>query len=498
MNLKKIVEATKKPFVRGHMKHHAVKYKWASSILVGIFLLHVWQSHITTTPIEKDASHTLRMGINLLRHGVISLDKQLPYTPTMYREPVPAIMSAATVGIIESAIGPTEAANYYDGNRAKYVKYQNIAWLALLTLGVFWAIIMFSSSFVLALVGVILVNMKIPGISSGPIALGVDRLYTELPAAALLMISSTLLAFGVQRRRVYPFALAGFLFGVLALTKAAFLYIFVGIVLIAVVRAIYILYSSASWHGALHALVICLSFLIAVGPWMLRNYYHLDNLAISDRGGGVLNIRATLNEMTSEEYRGTFYCWAPERLRPIIGPALGFSPSDLEKGGRLQRLNRTAESSFADQDLAAEREGRPEDAISYYRKARAENVKLRRQLEDQGHPSPRQRARDILQDRSLRSIAEDPGKHLRLTLALIWRGAPVAFPIIFMTLLYALAGKREDLFFFVLPAFGVAAFYALLTHFIPRYGVPIGPVAIATFIVAAASFFHSRQERRIL
>jgi len=125
-------------------------------------------------------------------------------------------------------VGPTEAANYFDGSRVKYVKYQNIVWLVILTLSVFWAIILFSSSYFLALLGAILVNVKIPGIASGPTALSVDRLYTELPAAAVLMLSSTLLAFGIQRRKVYPFALAGFLFGVLALTKAAFLYIFVG------------------------------------------------------------------------------------------------------------------------------------------------------------------------------------------------------------------------------------------------------------------------------
>jgi len=453
------------------------------TILAGIFLFNLWFSNISGSQIKGDASKNLRIAFNLKRNGVISEDYEPPYQPTMYREPVSVLVMAMAIGIVDSVVGPAERVMYFSGDRAKYLKYQNIAWLTLLSFSAFWAIKIFTSSYFVALLGAVLVNLKLPGIGSGPIQLGIDSLLTELPAAAVLMLSSTLLAIGVHRRKTFWFALAGLLFGLLALIKAAFLYIFVGIVLVASARAIYARYKSRTWNDTIQVSVLCLIFGIVVLPWMLRNYSALETFAISDRGGGVLNIRATLNEMTAEEFRGAFYHWAPGRLQPIMGLALGFSPIDLERGGRLQRLNRAGTSSFAEDDLEAERARRPEKAISYYRKARADAAKHRMEFEAQGYPYPRKEAASVLQDRALRSILKHPGKHLAMTLMVMWRGAPIAFPVLLTAFIVALTTKRESLAFFMLPAFGMALFYALLTHFIPRYSVSIGPISVSSIVI---------------
>jgi hypothetical protein len=152
-------------------------------------------------------------------------------------------------------------------------------------------------------------------------------------------------------------------------------------------------------------------------------------------------IRAVKDGMTFEEYRGSFYVWAPHGLKPVVGPMLGFSPYDLERGGRLQRLNRSQQADFYEDDIDAEETGRPDRAITYYRMARAERVKLWREMEAVGKTQAD--ADEILKERALAMIRSMP------TLGV-----------------------------FVLPALGLLLFYALFSHFIPNYGVPTLPVVI--------------------
>src|SRR5690606_711960 len=120
--------------------------------------------------------------------------------------------------------------------------------------------------------------------------------------------------------------------------------------------------------------VLAGAFSAIVLPWMMRNYVTLGQFQLAERGGVVLLVRAVKDGMTAEEAKGTLYVWSPRRFQPAIGRLLGFSSSDLLRGGRLQRLNRTTQSDFYADDLAAEAAGMPEKAISYYRSARAERV----------------------------------------------------------------------------------------------------------------------------
>lgn len=475
------------------MNNKFFKFRWPLTIVAGIFLLILWVSNISGSQITGDSSTNLRIAFNLERNGIISDDYESPYQPTMDREPIPVSVMSMAIGIVDLVAGSADPVMYFTGNRAMYLKYQNLAWLILLSLSTFWAIKVFTSSYFVALLGAVLVNLKLPGIASGPNALGIDSLLTELPAAAVLMLSSTMLALAVHRKKTISFALAGLLFGMLALIKAAFLYIFVGIVLVMSARAIYAWYKSRTWVDMTQVSVLCLVFGIVVLPWMLRNYNTLETFAISDRGGGVLNIRTTLNRMTAEEFRGAIYYWAPSHLQPVMGLGLGFSPSDLERGGRLQRLNRSGTSSFAKDDLEAERAGRPEKAISYYRKARADMAKHRMEFEALGHQNPQKEAASVLQDRSLRSILEHPGNHLAMSVLMMWRGAPVVFPILLIAFIVALTANRQSLAAFMLPAFGMAAFYALLTHFLPRYSVPIAPISVTSIVILG---YHAVQSWR--
>ncbi|MFT2657982.1 hypothetical protein, partial [Escherichia coli] len=84
-----------------------------------------------------------------------------------------------------------------------------------------------------------------------------------------------------------------------------------------------------------------------------------------------------------------------------------------------------------------EQEGRPEDAVSYYRRARAERVKLERELSEAQVPNAGVAADKLLQKRALELIESHPGRHLAATIPFLWRGATAAFPILLIGLIVA-------------------------------------------------------------
>lgn len=434
-----------------------------------------WISRIGGAALEDDAAQTALMAINFAHNSVMSIDDEPPLAPSMYREPVPVLTTAVAVVLIDAAMGKADLASYLVGERAQFLKYQNVVWLLLLSVTAGWAILLFTSSFPLALFGAL--------VAGWPLRNDLDRLYTEPVTAALLLLTSVLLALAVSREHRAWMLAAGLSFGVLALVKAAMLYVFIGTV--AVLIGAYLLpafrpYIRSGFPGLV---LLIVSFALVVAPWMYRNAQEFDTFQIADRGGVVLMVRAEKDRMTAEEYLGAFYVWSHPRVKSLVGAMLGFSENDLERGGRLQRLNRAAGSSFAADDRDADLAGRPDDAISFYRRGRAERVKLDRELEEAGHPSPGTAAEAILQSRALRMIMDDPFKHLATTIPFLWRGAAISFPIFIAVLAYCLWQRRNGFACFVLPSFGMVMFYALFTHFIPRYGEPAVPVAVVSAFV---------------
>lgn len=459
------------------------------AVAFGLVVLFVfWTSRITGSRIEEDGATTLAMALNLAHAGVMSLDETPPFSPTMYREPLPVLVAAAAVVITDTVHGRIPVDEYFQGPRARMLKLSNLLWMVCLTLGVYAAVRLFSPSPVLAVGGVLLMNLQVPLMRSGLAGLGLDSLYSELPAAALLVIGSALLARGLIRRRPGCAAAAGLVFGALALVKASFVYVFAGVVLGATVVGSVTLLRHRRWGaiGNVAALTVC--FIVIVGPWMLRNHGQFGTFAIADRGGMVLLIRAVKDRMTAEEYRGAFYVWAPSALRPAVGRLLGFAPRDLQRGGRLQHLNRYPSADFHADDVAAEQAGRPDLAISYYRQARAQ----RQQLYNEARPGAELSEIDrTLQDRAFDMIREKPVSHLATTLPFLWRGAFVAAPVLTLGLVVALRRRDLALAAFLWPSFGLVLFFGLFSHFIPRYGVPVVPVVVIAVLVLPGRLWTS-------
>src|ERR1700728_132324 len=197
--------------------------------LLAAILLPMWAMQIDDGPIISDATQSLQMGVNLERHGIFSADAAPPFTPTNFREPLVPVADALGIAIVDAIKGKSPPEAYSSGERLKDLKYQNLFWLALLSAGTYWIARSLTSSFSVGIVAVILVAAHFrphdpPGL--------IDDLMTEIPSAAMLVVGSGALALAFSHRKPALFALAGVMFGALALAKAVGLYVLAELVVI--------------------------------------------------------------------------------------------------------------------------------------------------------------------------------------------------------------------------------------------------------------------------
>jgi hypothetical protein len=457
-----------------------VFFKLLSASILAAALLVMWGRQVTGSPITGDAAQSLQMAINLERHGTLSMEPEAPFVATNYREPLPPILSALTLKLIDSAIGEAPPEAYFAGERAQYVKYQNLLWLALFSLSVFWVTEQFTSSFAAGLIAVVLVNVPFrpPHLPPGPI----DTLMTEVPSLWLLVAASATLAIGLERRKLALLALCGALFGALALVKAVALYVVLALVVI--IPCLYFFGRQRVPLGSAlrDSAVLLGAFACIVGPWMYRNHVQLGSFQITQRAGESLFERSLEDQMSGQECLGAIYLWAPHLQKPL-GKWLGFSANDVRRGGRLQRLDNDPDSRLSQEDLAFEKLGEPEKTVTFYRQARAEREKLEHDLEVAGSAHPDVAADEQLKSRALATFVEHPWRHLTLSPLFLWRGAAQTMLILLVVLLCSARLRRADLALLALPSLGMVAAYTLFSPFFPRYGFPMHLMAIVLVVI---------------
>jgi hypothetical protein len=456
---------------------------WLFVGVLAVILLAMWGRQIDDSPIISDAVQSLQMGVNFERHGIFSLDAAPPLTPTNFREPLVPAASALAIEIIDAITGKSPPESYFSGKRLQYLKYQNLFWLSLLSVGTFWVARSLTSSFYVGLIAVILINVRFrphypPGL--------IDDLMTEIPSAGMLIVASGALAIAFSRRSPALYVLSGFMFGVLTLTKAVALYVF--IVVVAVLACLYLMRRAmVSFQVVARDLALLIvPFLCVVAPWMIRNHVQLGTYEITQRAGFALEERSLEDQMSAQEYVGAFYLWAPAILQNRLGAWLGFSQNDLLAGGRLQRLDDNPDSALSQTDLPFEEAGRPDKAVTFFRRGRAELRRLKMGFRAAGRPFP-----DVDQDATAKKnastvILSHPWRHLALTVLLLWRASAVTTPILIGTLVFAIWQRRYDLLLFVLPSLGIVAAYALTSPFVGRYDLPMHLVAILLLPIIAS------------
>ena len=446
---------------------------------------------LTDSPNDADGHQNLRAAYNLAHHGIFATDVSLK--PSNYREPLPVAVLAIYLKMHPRLSSGQSIDSINHGLAVLAVKQHNLIWAFLCLLGV--GVVVFSS-----------VRPPWVGVIAAVVAVGLtywlflqrneilNRTYTEIQAATLLVWFSFALIRALETKMPAWFAAAGILLGALVLTKAAFFY--VGIGLIAAMVLAYGVWPPPGWQRwralSLIALMFSLMALVVV-PWMLRNFVQFGSFQITQRGGVVLMIRAYYNKMNDVEYAGAFYhLTRSSSLRQFIGNYLGYSRKDLEAGGRLQQLNRHRSASFAASDLRAQKAGHPEDAISFYRAARAERSRLTKYFTDQGVDNPSHRADGELQRIAFNQIFADPLQHFRTSILFMWQGLPnvgnlamtiLALAAIWTMGLEGLLRRNAVMIGIALLPVGAFTFFALASHFPSRLSAPIIPNLIIALTI---------------
>jgi hypothetical protein len=207
--------------------------------------------------------------------------------------------------------------------------------------------------------------------------------------------------------------------------------------------------------------------------------------------------------MTAAEFKGAFYAYAPKPIQAdVIEPLFGYSPSQLECGGSLQRLQRDLPC-----DQRALVEKRFGDIKSFYRSAGARLPEL---LAESSQQRKDIQSETYLRESAMQRIKAQPWTHLAVSLPLAWRelwsfgnrdtwfgvvlngmasAALLAMPWLGILL------RRPDWTLTSMVGVGYFLFYALFSHFIPRYSEPLIPLALvclAVLLVAAVRKLGSR------
>ncbi len=418
---------------------------------------------------EPDTRENLLIALNLLRFGVYSVqeagDKTAP-SPTTKREPLYPTLLAAWMAVSREdrsfAEPPTLAS--LDPGFIRQLKSLNVLLHLGLVLASWWSARIFLGRSWPALAVAALVAFNSSMLST------IDVFLTEIPAAMLLAGSSALLYLTFSRKKVVYPILGGLCLGALALTKAVYFYF---VLLLLATAAIWLAVAAIrkSRQGKPEAArwaVLALVALAAYSPWFVRNQRLGEALQVDKRGEDVLAVRAEYSTMSWRQYAASFFYFTP-----AVGPRL-------------------AAALFGEQTI---RSFDRDDPQSFFRKAIAGTGEVQRAAESR-HLSPRQA--------SIRVMVEHLPMMALLTLPFAYQGAfvqvgynirRVPAVLLYFTLLYSiffvpalviqaiqLARRRDPRWPFLLLALYTYGFYSLITHFIPRYSVPLVPVFIITLV----------------
>ena len=296
--------------------------------------------YTTPNPIQKDAAQNTRAAYHLIHAGVISADKQASETPSpqMRREPLPIVATAGFFLLHPAFSQPYTIPELLDGRLTETVKGVNAFWRFLVAIFLFLLCLeLFPDRRVAAAMAVICLIASESFFLSRPGV--VDRMYTELPEVALMLLASWS-AVRFVRGKTKPRALwLGVALGLLALCKAAFLYIGLGFIFLLFVTDRAKHFQAAPGKSAwgnflLTYAVIALAMFATIAPWIARNAIMFGNPQIAS--GTEVTVLGTRMLLMEQTLLGQLYLYSPYALKQrVFGPLTGYSEDDLKPGGRL-------------------------------------------------------------------------------------------------------------------------------------------------------------------
>ena len=329
-------------------------------LLVGLCLatLLYGVGNLSLQPAEGDGHQNLKMGIQL---------GQEPSRAGHHREPfVPAVIAAVTLA--QRALGyEPVAGRCVDWQRvdtfqcrSAYAPYKilNVVFVLVAGVGVFFLCRWYAGVRWLPYVAFLLVTQSLIGLW------GFDRFFTEVPAAALVVVVSCLSALTLVRRRVLYSALLGLALAALVLTKIVFLYFWPFVV--AGVVASDLLQRTLGRRTMLLVGVFLMVHFLPTGGWMVRNFVLFDEFSVVDswRTTSVLTLRAAYNTMRDDEFAAGFWYYTPYKLdlgvpkhsyeRLVTRNANGFRQMGRRAKKRLDYRRKTQENELLRARIFAE------------------------------------------------------------------------------------------------------------------------------------------------
>jgi hypothetical protein len=301
--------------------------------LVALWFASGTQSHITDAPLRYDSAQNVKIAYRFVHSGVFNFGGAP--RKAMKREPVPVLVAAALL-LLHPSFENYKSEDLLEGRLTSTVKLANVFWEFLAALFIFLLCLeLFQKPLIAGLGG--LFALAISNTTFLSTSQAIDTLLNELPAAALMLVASWCALRFLRDQTPWRAIALGIAMGLLALTKAAFFSIGIGfILLLAFIERRKLIYETdtlSPWRLKRRYALLLLAFLATVAPWIARNAINYGRLEmIAGRGEGILGVRMMLAELPS---LGVLYASSPPPLRDRLGPSLGYTPADLEQGGRL-------------------------------------------------------------------------------------------------------------------------------------------------------------------
>jgi hypothetical protein len=439
----------------------------AVAVVSAIMACSIFFSLVNREPILADGLDNLTIAKNIISYS--SFSSSSPEKPDMAREPAWPALAAGVIRIASLEKIPVDvlASRYF------YVwKIINILLYAM-SIGLAAAYFFSKTQSRIFLGFFLMVSLFLYGTMPRLI----NNFNNEALATLLVLISSIIFHEMMKGRLINSRHLApvllGIFLGILALTKAQFLYISIPVIFILFV------------NNRQKALIVIFALLVVTAPWLYRNFTLFGDPAIAKRGKIVASVRVVLTaEPTAREHSCMAYAFSHPATQPYLEPLLGVAQPDFSQGGKCQKLNR--EICF---DMSSKRvhcAPFPEDAyfpdwtskIQYFYRGYYAGV----QMEEN-------QATFIDITRFDLKFAKNYVKTLPL---FAWRGFGFSdFPLLSVMISLSVFGILFTSYWpFALLCVCSQLFHIFLTHNIPRYHVVEFPVLIFSAIYLLRLFWH--------
>ncbi len=489
------------------MNFSVLKYLAIFVIVITMMsIFAVVNKQIVANPLNDDGLDNLRLAYSIAHFGSMANIRDMHFskiTPSNSREPIPNWLTAQWIKLNDSLFN--DQALHLTQTPKQLVKLKQVnTWVLM---GVLMGIFMLAYSlfkaefsarpaFVLAYATLLISFACMHTVY-------VTTMITEFHGALFVVWFSWAWLRFFQTKSWQYAIISGMFMGLLILTKAAFIYI--SVVLFLVV-CLWLVLQKATQPFFLKNLLVVIVASLVVFPWMYRNYINLGTFEIAGRGPIVLMTRAFKNKMTDDEFKGAFYAYAPESLKNTMKSITGFSGKDRTLGGRLQRFSRV----FPEDEACRKRNAEP-CAVGYYMQA---NIRYNNILNDyqQKYPNDQIKATQLGEQAAkkyaLNMIKHNIWGHLKSSLVFAWRGAwpcnkvdgrwydserrllqspwqeilPfIGLVMMFAMGVYAFFKKQTSIMALTWLGCYTFSFYAITTHFIPRYSEMMLPIWVVCF-----------------